>query len=284
RPALVEETVVGLVEDQATVPSLAPLDDALELFPFDDSARRVVRRVQDDAARPLRRALREVRGDRLPMGLELRRHVERRGARKPDHLGKRDPVWTEERDLVLRLEEDLAGVEDGLLCAGRDEDVLARQGDAVLAPVFLGDRVAKGGLAGDVRVTRPPRLDRRDSRRAHEVRRRKVGLPQTEVDDVHAGRGESLRLAGHGRRRGRREGGGAARQPRSPHGLVRSPVFRCAQARRKQAKAGIRFFPSATRKSSTTIQAPYSQSISPRSEGTANWTSHSTKRPVASYA
>ena len=132
RPSVVEETVVGLVEDEATVSSLAPLDDALELSPLDDRARRVVRRVQDDAARPLRRALREVRGDRLPMGLDFRRHVKRRGAGKPDHFGKRDPVRTEERDLVLRLEEDLTGVEDGLLGAGRDEDVLARQGDVAV--------------------------------------------------------------------------------------------------------------------------------------------------------
>ena len=60
------------------------------------------------------------------------------------------------------------------------------------------------------------------------------------------------------------------RHPRSFHDRARAP------------KARIRFLPTASSPSSTTIHAVYTQTMSCRRDGFANWTIQSTKRPTAS--
>ena len=141
----------------------------------------------------------------------------RRRARKPNHLGKRDPVGREDRDRVALLEERLADVEDRLLGSRRDEDVLARAGGALLPAVLLGDGVAQGRHRPRRRCTSSgPSRSRRcpPGRRSPGVA--KSGSPMPKVHDVDALRGQRLGGARHGGGRGGR------RQRCDPPGARRS--------------------------------------------------------------
>ena len=114
---------------------------------------------------------------------------------------------------------------------------------------FASDGLAQRRLARDVRVLRPAGLDRVDPRAADEVRRREVRLPDREVHDVHARRGERLRLLPGGGRGRRRERGDPAGEARRLHA---APL----QARAKAEKAVIFLRPVAKSPISSTIQAP----------------------------
>ncbi len=249
RAPVVEEAVVRLVVDQPGVAARAPVDDPFELVGGRHGSGRIVGRVDDDAPQPGRRAglTLERRGRRRPAVLERRLDEDRPRSGEPDHLGKRDPVRREERDVVALVEESHADVEDGLLGAGRDDDVVARDLGGLLARVLRGDRVPQGSLAGHVRVLGPAALDGPHPGLPDVARRGEIRLADRKVHDVDARGRQSLgllcrppswRRAG-APRSGARDGDPSARPSPRPSGSRRRPQLLPADATRSPTSRAI---------------------------------------------
>ena len=137
---------------------------------------------------------------------------DRIGVREPDLLGDRGPPRSVCDDLVAGAEESHRDIEQGLLAAGRHDDLRGPAIDPVVGGVprahrllELGDAGARG-VAGEV-VGDGSRAGRLDVRRGREV-----GLPGSEVDDVHAPPAQPIGFEQHLLRPGRSDAAQAVGQ------------------------------------------------------------------------
>ncbi len=200
RLAVEDQLVVDVVHDQVDALPLAELhdlgDEALRVH----HAGRVVRAVDDDGL--------GVGADRLLDLLHardeaavLRRDDHRHAVHHLDHFGIADPVGGQDDDLVLRVEQREEEVEERLLGAGRDDDVLGRDDPVVVLLGVADDRLlqrrdAVGGRVLDVAGVELGRRaqDGGDGRLV-------LRLPGAEVDDRFALLAEHARLLVQAQRR-----------------------------------------------------------------------------------
>ena len=147
----------------------------------------VGRRVEDEpfGARGDRR-LQRLRRDAEP---RLGRRVDEDGFAAGDsrHVGVGDPVGPGDYHLVAAVHGGEHGVEEHLLAAGSDDDLLRRVVEAVVAPEFVGDGALEFGGAVDAGVFGVSGADGGDGRLLDVVGGVEVGLPGAEAEDVLSG-------------------------------------------------------------------------------------------------
>ncbi len=174
-----------------------------ELAPGIGGTGRVRRRVEDDPLRPRRDRGVELRRRHLEAGVDAAVDRDRRRPGEGDHVGIADPIRGRDDDLVARAERRHQRVEDGVLAADVDRDLV----EPVVERVVTAELGAHGFLAGDRavddRVLRLAAADRGDRRFLDELGRIEIGLAGTQADDVAAGRLQRRRAIGHGDRRRR---------------------------------------------------------------------------------
>ena len=141
-------------------------------------------------------ALQEGVGAQPETVLRMRVHDDGRGVGELDLLDERRPARHVRDDLVAGAEEHHDGVEERLLAAGGDDDLVGRVLDAVVGLVAGDDRLLQLIGAGIGRVLREVGVDGGVRRRADVLRRRKVRLAGAEIDDVDPLRLERHRLGG----------------------------------------------------------------------------------------
>src|SRR5215470_15261685 len=149
-----------------------------------------------------------------------RRRVDASAAWIADEVRVYGVTGIREEHFVARVEERGEEQEHGGRGAGRDENLIGRDGDAVASAVVIGDGLAEGQDAQAVGIARAAVLESPLGRLPHHGRRVEVRLAKLEVDDVFALPLELLRAledlhgqkgldhlgaaGGHGRLRSRR--------------------------------------------------------------------------------
>ena len=116
--------------------------------------------------------------------------------------------------LVARVAQHLEGVVDGVLAAVGDEHLGGGDVETRVALGLVRDRLAELGLARRRAVAMVPRIAaRRDGRLDDVLRRREIGLPGAEADDVLTGGFQRLRTRVDRERRRLGDRGDSCRYP-----------------------------------------------------------------------
>jgi hypothetical protein len=125
------------------------------------------------------------------------------------HVRVRHPVGRGDDDLVARIDHGHAQVEQRLLGAGGDQDLVALVGEAIVALELGDDRVFEFRHAVGIGVAREAALDGGDSGRTDVGRRVEVGFSHRQADHVLAFALQLRGAGGHGKRGGGLDGGEA---------------------------------------------------------------------------
>ncbi len=115
-----------------------------------------------------------------------------------DDVGVADPAGRGDDHLVVLVQRGDHRVEDHLLAAGGDDDLLRLVVDAAVALELGGDGFAQGAGAGDVGVLGVTALDGGDCRVLDELGRVEIGLALGEGDHVPPSRFQGPCLGGNG--------------------------------------------------------------------------------------
>ena len=161
---------------------------------------RIAGAVEDQEPRARRDRGGELRRRDLETLLRARKYRNRRAVGEQHHVRVGHPVRRRDDHLVARVEQGAAEVEDRLLGAARDQDLVALVLEAIVAAELADDRVLQLVRAVDIRVTREAAADRRDAGLGDVRRRVEIRLAGTEADDVLALGLEACRARGDGER------------------------------------------------------------------------------------
>lgn len=135
-----------------------------------------------------------VRGDRrlelfggdLEAGVHKGRHDDGCGIGDQDHVRIRHPIGRGDDDLIPGIEQGQAEVEEALLGATGDQDLLGRVVQCVVTLEFLDDRLLQAGRAVDGRILGEAALDRVHRRRLDVFRGVEIRLSGAQPDHVLA--------------------------------------------------------------------------------------------------
>jgi hypothetical protein len=158
--AVEQQVFVRLVADHPEIAFASHFANRLEMLTRQHRARRIVRRVQVDAARvrcdrvaESRRQSRRI--ERTVEQLEIDRQAPITGAiRKTDQFGNRHPMRRQHECFLARTEQRLERKEERMRAAVRDDDVVRFAMELVLARELLEDRGTERRRAALVRVVR----------------------------------------------------------------------------------------------------------------------------------
>ena len=142
-------------------------------------------------------------GAQLEAGVDPAWHDHRRRPHELDDVGIADPIGRGDDDLVADVERRRHRVEDRLLAADVDGDLVEPVVEAVVASELGLDRGLQFGRAVDLGVFGLATTDRRDGGILDEIGGIEVGLARAEADDVAALALQLRRLVGDGDRRRR---------------------------------------------------------------------------------
>jgi len=198
--SVIEEAVVGLVQNDDQIAFDGNLGDVLEHLVRNHTAGGVARGVQDDRLGALRAGLFDVLGARYEALILGRINENRRAARELHLLGKGNPVRSRDDDLVALFDQRLKGRVQGMLAADGDDGLGRLVLDAVGVRVMRGDRLAQLRYSGRRRVPRVAVHDRPYPGIADVLRRGEIRLSRPQIDDVDTLRSQPPRLLG-GRQR-----------------------------------------------------------------------------------
>src|SRR5205085_3931370 len=140
--AFVDEVFVSLVCDDDEVALLREARDLFSLLAREDYARRVLRRVAVDSARPLRRVARERLREAFAPSL-FRRDEDGRALAVRDEVFYRSPVGREDQNLFAWIDDRLERAEEPLHAAVEDYHVRLARAYAVALAQLRGDCGAK---------------------------------------------------------------------------------------------------------------------------------------------
>ena len=160
-------------------------------------ARRVGRRVQDQPLGLRRDRPVQILGPQLEALLDRAGHEDRRAAGELHDVGIADPIRRGDHNLVARIEGGQEGIEDALLAAGGDGNLVGGIGQPVLPLELVDDGRLQGRRAVDIRIAGVARVDRRLGGFADRFRGVEIGLPRAEADDILARRFQLAGLLGH---------------------------------------------------------------------------------------
>ncbi len=149
-------------------------------------AGRVARVVQHEPAGPRRDRLLERLGAQLEAVVLLARHQHRLAVGQRDDVRIADPARARDDDLVVLVQRRQHGIEDHLLAAGRDDDLLRFVVDARVTEKLLRHGLAQHRRAGDIGIVRLVVLDGADRRVLDVARRVEVRFALRERDHVLA--------------------------------------------------------------------------------------------------
>jgi hypothetical protein len=146
-----------------------------------------VRRAVDDHQAGLRGDRRlELFGGDLEIGLHAAGDDHRSGTGEQHHVRVGDPVRSRHDHLVARVEQRLGEIEEALLAATRDQDLLGAVVEAVVPLELVDHRLLQRRGAADRGILGHPRADRLDGRILDVLRGVEVGLAGSQADDVLA--------------------------------------------------------------------------------------------------
>ena len=204
RETVVDDLLVDVVGHRPDVRvAEEDLGERAQLVRRIGGTRRVRRRIEDQPLGP--RA--DGRIERLRRDLEalLGGAVDEHGRAAGDlhHVRIGHPVGARNDDLVAVVDGGQHGVEQHLLAADADDDLVGAVVEAVVAPELVAHRLLELGRAVHLGVLRVAGANGGDGRVLHRLRRVEVRFAGAEADDVVAGRLELGGARGHGHRRRR---------------------------------------------------------------------------------
>ena len=198
RLAGVVEVDVALVKQQVDSAIVRQMDDPLQVFSRDHRAGGVGRRVKNDGlGLGGDRFFDCVRSDAEVLCL-LRLKKNDLAARVLNDVFEADPVRYRKDDLVAMIDEDLNGIEEGMLFAGGEDSFVNRVVRAEVAGVPLHDCLAQFRNARHHRVAGEVGLDCGDGCVLDVTRSVEVGLAGAKIHQVCALGAEFCGLGGHG--------------------------------------------------------------------------------------
>ena len=204
-PGSVVNAPIDLIGDHPDFLCFGPLRDRTNFRVRIDGARWIAGRAHDQARRAREHALQVVHA-RLETPLRVARNHHRSRAREMDDLRVGHPRGRRNRDDIARPEQRETGVEQRLLGAVRDDDVIGVDRPAAReeGEVRRGRRSQlQNAVVG--RIVGLALLDRANAGLGGYRRRREIGLARSHIDDILARGLAALCLGGNRDRGGRLE-------------------------------------------------------------------------------
>jgi hypothetical protein len=137
-----EDPLVDLVTDEIEVVRESDLDHGFHLDTRVDGARRIAGGVQDDRPRPVRDRRLEHGSRELEPGALVGGHALRNASQHPHLRGVGDPIGSGDQHLVPLVHDRGQSHVDGLLRAGRDEDLFRLVGQPIVLLHLMAYRAA----------------------------------------------------------------------------------------------------------------------------------------------